>query len=241
MKPVGKIRFIVPVVLAGVTAGASKAGAQDVERAIEPEAVVTAADTFALVIGEERVGTQIVSLERRGDGFVFREKTTSPLGTQTTVVRMTPELAMRSVDQMGTMAGQEMTIQVTYEEGWARGSARVPRRAGVEDVEVQSAVPDYVVDDNALIGLLPGMPLEVGSRTLVSVFQSGRNRLVEYVLTVEDAGSIEVPAGVYPASRVRAESDDSTIVLLVRAEDPHRVLAVEPPGGPLRLVRIGPR
>lgn len=228
------------IVLAGIAVGPGPISSQENALMVDVEAVVSAADTFALVVGGETVGTQITSLTREGDSFVFREETRTPRSEQTTVVRMSSALAMKTVHQRGTMAGQEMMIDVTYEAGEARGRARLPSPAGLEEVEVRSAVPEHVVDDNALIGLFPGMRLEVGTRIRVPVFQSGRNRLVEYVLSIEDAGVVAVPAGEYSARRVRARAGSSSIMFLVRAEAPHRVLAVEPPEGPLRIVRIGP-
>lgn len=240
MKDTTKTAVVLLAATGGIGLAASSAAAQNTRPAIDASAIVSPADTFAILIGDEQVGTQVVSIRRLDGGYAFREETQTPIGSQITVVSMSSDLTMQTVQQEGTMAGQEMVIDVRYDGEWVEGRALIPRREGVEEVEVRSTVPWDVVDDNVLIGLLPGLNLQLDERFRISVFQSGRNRLVEYVLTVQDAGSVTVPAGSYPALRVEATDGESSIVFLVRARPPHRVLAVEPPGGPLRLVRLGP-
>ena len=144
---------------------------------LDPSGVAPQADTFALLVNGREAGRQVVSLERDPRGFLFRETTTTSAGHQTTEVWMDGGLRMLSVHQEGEMGGQPMRIDVEYDAGRATGTARIPGAGGVQEVEVDAAVPGAVVDDNVLMALLPALPLEPGAELELPVFSAGTNTL----------------------------------------------------------------
>lgn len=198
------------------------------------------ADTFALLVNGREVGRQVLSLERDRGGFVFRETTTTSAGHQTTEVRMDGLLHMLSVHQAGEMGGQAMRIDVEYDDGRATGEARIPGPAGVEEVDVDAAVPEAVVDDNVLMALLPALPLAPGAGLDVPVFSAGTNTLTTYTLRVSEAGPVTVPAGTFEAYRIEVTDGAGPLVLHVSADPPHRLLRLTVAGAPMELVRTGP-
>lgn len=207
---------------------------------LDPGRASPQADTFALLVNGREVGRQVVSLERDPRGFLFRETTTTSAGHQTTEVRMDSALRMLSVHQEGEMGGQPMRIDVEYDAGRASGKARIPGAGGVQEVDVDAAVPGAVVDDNVLMALLPALPLEPGAELDLPVFSAGTNTLTTYTLTVEEADPVTVPAGEFEAYRVEVTGGAAPLVLHVSAGAPHRLLRLIVTGAPMELVRTGP-
>lgn len=206
--------------------------------AVDAAAVAVQADSFAIQVGGQPFGTQVVTVQRTGAGFHFRETTMTPVADQTTEVTMSEALAMRSVRQEGRSRGQAMRIDVTYADGRAAGSARVPGPDGMTDVTVDAAVPPDVVDDNVLTALLPGMPWEDGATFDVPVFASGKNTLTTHTLRVTGREEVTVPAGTFQAYRVEV-TGSQPLVLHVRLAAPHTVLRIEVVGTPMTVVRTG--
>ncbi|HEX6587469.1 MAG TPA: hypothetical protein VF039_00490, partial [Longimicrobiales bacterium] len=133
-----------------------------------PERVLAVADTFAFRVNGQQFGTQVVSVVRSGDGLRFEETSTLPMGSQTSVVFMTSELGMRTVEQRGAFNGQEMRIDVEYGAERASGSALTPT-SGNQAIAIDAVLPAGVVDDNVMVALLPAIDWRSDSDVLLPV------------------------------------------------------------------------
>lgn len=208
---------------------------------LDTSALVFATDTFAMVVGGKTVGTQVVSLERVDGGIRFREETSGSFGDQITEVLMSHDGEMRSVHQTGSMSGQEFRIDATYENGRVTGDAVVPRPGGSEEITVAADVPRNVIDDNLLAALLPAYPLVPGESFALPVFSSGRNQLLAFTVRVVPDEPVTIDDQSYEALRLEVGWGESgTIGFIVTAAEPHRLLRIEPPAGPLQVVRARP-
>lgn len=202
-------------------------------------AMLAAADTFEFRAGSRVVGRQVVTLERGPDGFVFREQTTMPQGTQSTEVLIGPGLQMRKVTQEGEMAGQQLRINVSYSDGRATGDAQLAGPDGPRDVAVDAAVPAGVVDDNVLASLLPALPWRPGLSVTVPVFASGKNELSTYTLIAGEAVPIGIGSDTVEAYPVKVEGAGRPLIFYLRATAPHRLVRISLPGAPIEVVRSG--
>lgn len=203
----------------------------------DPGAALTTADSFAIRVNGQAVGTQVLSLQPgAAGGYRFAETTTLPQGSQTTEVLLSAGFAMQRVTQRGVLGGREMRIDVEYRAGHAAGRALTP--AAAEPLTVDAAVPGDVVDDNVLAALLPALAWARDTEHVLSVFHSGKNQLEVRRVVVTGVEPIEIPAGRFESYRVEASGGDTPIVFYIDTARPHRVLRIELPGTPMDVVRI---
>lgn len=226
-------------VAAVVVLSSSAVSAQTPVEWAAPERALAAADSFAFVAnGAQQFGTQVVTFARTADGYRFEEITSmEPIASQTSVVTMSPELAMLSVEQRGMAGGREMRIDVTYDAGRATGSALTPA-AGATPITVDAALAAGTIDDNVLAALLPAIDWTAETDVLVPVFHSGRNTAAEMRLRVTGTQTVETASGSYDTFRVESSGDEVALVFFIEAAAPHRVMRIEFPGAPIAVVRL---
>lgn len=214
------------------------AAAQEPVRWADLDRALVASDTFSFRMNGERLGTQVVTLERTDDGLRFEETSTLPHMNQTTEVLFGAEpLAMRSVRQTGRAMGNDMRISVDYAPDRATGTALTPAGGPVE-IAIDAATPAGVIDDNVLTALLPAIDWTPTTDVVVPVFHSGRNAAAELRLRVTGTQPVEVPAGAFDTYRVEMTGGDTPIVFYVESGAPHRLVRVEVVGAPIEIVRL---
>lgn len=200
-----------------------------------------AADSFTVMVQGQPFGFQLTSLERDGDGWRSRERTSlGPIIQQQTEVRMGADLAMRAIRQTGTFQGNEMKLDVTYANGKASGEGMTPGAGGrmqpVKYVDVDA--PAGTIDDNSLQALIPFFKWAPDARFTVQVFASGKGVLEQRTLRVLGSEAVTVPLGTITAYRVEYAGGDAPGTYWVEAARPHRVLKFGPAGAPLEFVRV---
>lgn len=203
----------------------------------DPAALSPRADTFELRVNGRAFGTQTTALDAVDGGWRFRETTALPAGSQTTEVRFDRALRMQSVAQMGTMAGQEMHIVVTYAGGRAVGRAATPGPEGIRTIDVDAAVPACAVDDNVLTALIGALPWSPGARYTVPVFASGRGEIETYTLAAGAVEPVELPGGPVEAYAVEVETGGRPLVFHLDARAPHPLVRITMTGTPMEIVR----
>lgn len=202
-----------------------------------PERVLTVADTFAFRVNGQQFGTQVVKLVRADDGFRFEETTTMPMGGQTSVVLMTPQLGMRAVEQRGLISGQEMRIDVAYAADRATGSALTPT-TGNAPTAIDAVIPAGVIDDNVMVALLPAIDWRSDTDVVLPVFHSGQGSVAQVRLRVTGTETVDTPAGLYETYRIETSGDRTQLVFFVETAASHRVVRFEIVGTPMEVVRI---
>jgi hypothetical protein len=197
-----------------------------------------ATDSFVVLVQGQPIGYELIKLEKAENGFLITDDTNlMPRLQQRTDVAIGATGAMTSVKQRGTIMGKEMSIDVAYADGKAKGSATVPGPDGAMTTkDVAADVPANAVDDNVLLPLLPGVAWRPGLVVTVPVFASGKNALHQVTLTVVGTERLQVPAGMFDAYKVTVDGLTQGMTLYVNAGLPHRVLKAAPVGVPMEFV-----
>lgn len=199
------------------------------------------ADTFALVHQGRPIGHIFTTLERKGEDFVFRERTETPMGHQETTVRFSAAGGMREVSQEGRMGPTETRIELVYEGGRVRGEARVPEQGGGPPREntIDAIVPPGVIDDNLLMAIFPALELEAGRSFAIPVFVAGQDTLREYRFNVSPGPEFGLAGDDFATLRLDAEGAGMPLAFLVTDTVPHVLLKILP-AGPVEVVRESP-
>jgi zinc protease len=199
-----------------------------------------ASDSFSIAFQGQVLGTQVNTLERTPAGWRATERTVlGPIGEQNSEVHVSATGEMQSVNLSGRLQGQDVRLNVKFENGKATGSGVSPSQAGPKPVEFANVdVPAGVIDDNAVQHLLPYFRWAPGARFDFSVFASGKGVLEQRTLTVTAEEAVTVPLGTFPAYRVSYTGGEAPGTYWVEAALPHRVLKFGPSAIPLEFVRV---
>ena len=197
-----------------------------------------ATDSFVVLVQGRPVGYELITLEKVEGGFRITDDTNlMPRMQQRTEVAIDASGAMTSVKQRGAIMGKEMSIDVAYAGGKAKGSATVPGPDGAMTTkEVAADVPANAIDDNVLLPLLPGVAWRPGLAVTVPVFASGRNTLHQVTLTVVGTERLQVPAGTFDVYKVTVDGLTQGMTLYLNTTLPRRVLKAVPVGVPMEFV-----
>ena len=224
-------KALLTAVLLAVPAGLAAQEQDAITPQMDPAKVVTGTDTFNIIAQGNTIGTQVMTLEKVEDGFLFTDETVTPQARQTTKVRFGPDLVMRHVEQTGQAAGQEMRIDVAYEDGHATGTARVPTPQGVQERTIDAQAPPNAIDDNLFLSVLSTLPWSGEANWQVPLFLSGLGQVLEIGLDVEGTESVTVPAGTFDAYRVAMTGVPQPMALYVTTDAPHRLIKMTMGGG----------
>lgn len=238
-----RLRAIAPVTMVDVDGKpmtvddlAPKVVALDIDRA----RIVASSDSFAVLVQGQNFGYQVSSLERDGDGWLYRER--SQLATviqQSTEVRFGADLAMRSVGQSGRFQGAELRLNVRYGNGKVTGEGVTPGAQGMQPVSYTDVeVPAGTIDDNAMQGLLPFFKWAPGVTVNVSVLASGKGtvRVNSYQVVAEE--TITVPMGTVETYKVSFTGGEAPGTYWIEKAPTHRVMKFGPVGQPVEFARV---
>lgn len=208
---------------------------------IDRSRIRATSDSFAVLVQGQSFGFQVAEIVRTAEGWEYHEQSAiGPIIQQQTVVRMTDSLAMRGTQQTGFFQGNELTLMVVYRNGTASGQGITPGAGGVmQPVDYRGvAVPEGVVDDNALQALLPLFPWTADARFTISVFSSGKGRLEPREFRVMAEEAVTVPLGTFAAFRVSYSGGEAPGTYWIESAPPHRLLKFGPAAVPLEFVRV---
>lgn len=192
---------------------------------------------FALLQQDTRIGEQVVTLSRAGSTWTMIERTETPVGFQATTVTFADGPEMHSVRQHGRMGETEIATDIAYADGRVTGRAIVPSAAGLDTVEVDAAVPQSTIDDNALVALFPAMELAPEMSFTLPVFAAGKNELHDYAMEVRSGAPVQWRGESVATLRIDATVGTNPVTFVVTRARPHLLLQILPPG-PLRIERI---
>lgn len=197
-------------------------------------------DSFTVLVQGNPLGYQTGTLEVLPDGFRYSEKVS--LGgfiDQATTLEIDKSGAMRSVTQSGRSMGQDVSIDVKYQNGRAKGTAKTPDPATrqVKSVTIDTALAAGTVDDNAVQALLPAFKWAPNAKWTFNVLSAGQGDIKPWTLAV--AGTESVTIGGKPVEAYRAEltGGASAITLWVTTASPHQLVKLGIAGQPIEFVR----
>ncbi len=197
-------------------------------------------DSLVIMAQGQPVGIQVAEIARGGDSLVYTERTTlGPQLNQSTRLVFDSTGRMRRLDQTGKVRGQDTRIGLSYGGGRVKGQAQVLDSLGrPRTITVDTAVTATIVDDNALVALLPTLPWALNTRWIIPVFGSGENRVRDVRLTVADIEQVRTPAGDFEAYRADLDGASQSASFYVTTQAPHRLVRVSLTGSPIEFLVI---
>jgi zinc protease len=208
---------------------------------LDLSALVARRDSFTVFVQGNAFGFQTGVLEKTADGFRYTETTQiGPIVNQTTTLEMDPSGGMKSVKQTGKVQGQDVSIDVIYQGGRAKGAAKTPDPATnqIKSVTVDTALAPGTLDDNALQALVPALRWSPTAKWTFNVLNAGQGQIKTWTLAV--AGTESVTVGGKPVEAYRAELSgaDSPLTLWITTQRPHQVVKIGIAGQPVEFVRV---
>lgn len=205
---------------------------------LNPSGLAGTRDSFVVLVQGQVRGFEVTTVERTSSGIFVTDVTDlMPVMRQHTQVQLSSGGAVVSVKQEGTVQAQPILIDVVYAGGRATGRARTLGRDGkMREIAVDEQVPPGVVDDNALLALLPAIEWAPGLKVTLPVFASGINKLHTATFQVVGTEEVTVPAGTFKAFRVTATGLPTPMTVYVSAAAPHRLLKAVPEGAPVEIL-----
>jgi zinc protease len=201
--------------------------------------MMTASDSFTVMVQGQPFGYQTSSMSRDGDGWVYRER--SQLATviqQQTEVRFGPDVAMRSTAQSGRFQGQDMKLDVRYDAGTATGEGVTPGAQGMQPVKYEKvAIPVGTLDDNLVQGLLPYFKWAPDASFTVAVFATGKGVVEPRAYKVAGEEELTLPIGTVKTWRVLSTGGEQPGTYWIEVAMPHRVMKFGPANAPVEFVR----
>ena len=194
-------------------------------------------DSFVVMVQGNPLGFQRTVIERTEGGFrIIDDVQIGPIMTQHTEVELALDGAMRSTRQTGQVRGQTTSIDITYHDGRAKGSATTPSVAGLFTTAIDTTVGSRAIDDNIITALLPALEWAPGATFTLPVFLSGKGYEQGMTLTVKGTEMLTVPAGTFEVYRVDLSGGQAPVAMYITTESPRRLVKIAPQGAPLEFV-----
>jgi hypothetical protein len=208
---------------------------------LDVAALVARRDSFSVRFSGNEAGWMRGVFEPTANGFRYVEDTRLGGGflAQTTTLEMDKTAAMTSVKQTGKVQGQDVSIDVTYAGGRAKGAARTPdpRSGQMKEVAVDTAISAGTVDDNAVQALIPAFPWAPGAKWTFNVLSAGQAQIKPWTLAVIGTETITVGTRQVEAFKAELTGPDAPLTMWVTTAKPHLLMKLAIAGQPLEFVR----
>lgn len=203
--------------------------------------LVARRDSFTVLFQGQSLGFQSGALELTPTGFRYTEQVVlGPVVSQTTVLDMDRSGAPLAVTQTGKVQGQEVSIDVKYQNGRAVGSARTPAppTGQLKTVAIDTALAPGTVDDNAIQALLPALRWAPNARWTFNVMSAGQGEIKAWTLAVAATETIAVGSDSVTAYRAELSGGSTPLTLWVTTQRPHQLVKIGIAGQPIEFVRV---
>ena len=200
-------------------------------------AVVVARDSFELHLNGQVRGAYMTSVARESGNF--RVKSTFALGgsdmREEHDVVFNAALRPLSHAVKQTAQGLNYVTDVKVAQDRASGTAQNPGPAGIATANIDVAIPDRTIDDEAVPVLLPTLELAEGLAMTFNSLDARRGRILVNEVKVQGRESVTVPAGTFEVWNVTVRYSTSTqpVTMLVTTAEPRRLVLVRQ--GPLEM------
>jgi len=194
-------------------------------------------DSFVVMVQGNAMGFQRTTVERTEGGFrIVDDVQIGSIMTQRTEVELGPDGALRSTNQTGQVRGQSMSIDITYHDGRAKGSATTPAAGGPATIAIDTTVVPGAIDDNLITALLPALDWAPNASFTLPVFLSGKGYEQSLTLAVKNTEQVTVPAGTFEVYRVDLSGGQAPVAMYITTDAAHRLVKIAPRGTPLEFV-----
>ena len=200
-------------------------------------ALIPRADSFVVIAQGNALGFQRTVIERTEIGFrVVDDVKIGPIMEQHTEVELGADGSMRSTRQKGQVRGQTASIEITYQDGRAKGLATIPSAAGSLTTTIDTTVVAGAIDDNLITALLPAIEWSPSASFTMPVFLSGKGHVQSLTLTVKGTETMTVPAGTFEVYRIDLSGGQAPVAMYVTTTSPRRLVKIAPMGAPIEFV-----
>lgn len=200
-------------------------------------AIAARSDSFVVMVQGNALGYQRTVVERTDSAVrVIDDVQIGPIMTQHTEVELSPDGTLRSTRQRGRVRGHDMSIQIDYAGGRAKGSATTPTAGGMQIITIDTTVASGAIEDNLITALLPAFAWTPTATFTLPVFLSGKGAVQSLTLAVKATESLTVPAGTFEVYRVEMAGGPAPVAMFVTTAAPHRLVKVAPQGAPIEFV-----
>ena len=194
-------------------------------------------DSFVVLVQGNELGFQRTTVERTEGGFrIVDDVKIGPIMTQHTEVEIGADGTLRSTRQTGQVRGQTTSIEITYHDGRAKGSATTPSLTGLTTIAIDTSIANGAVDDNLITALLPALDWSANASFTLPVFLSGKGYAQSLTLSVKSTEKLTVPAGTFDVYRVELAGGQGPVAMFVTTDATHRLVRIAPQGAPLEFV-----
>ena len=201
--------------------------------------LVPSRDSFAVVIQGNALGYSVTSIEDAAGGKRLTEKSNiGGIVEQTTTIEIGADGSMLRVRQNGKVQGQPTTISLDYAATSVKGTANTVSPEGPKTVAIDTAIAAGTIDDNAIQGILPGLPWALGASWSFSVFAGGQNESRVTTLKVVGTETVTTPAGPVEAFKTEWSGGWQPATFWVTTAAPHRLLKIGIANTPVEMIRV---
>lgn len=201
--------------------------------------LVPGTDSFTVLVQGQAFGFQTNTLAKTASGFSYRTRVSiGPIIQQTVDVSFGNDLAPQLVKASGKMQGQDVSVDVAYAGGRAKGTGVSPSATGMKTVTVDTTIAAGVLDDNMISALIPGLRWVPDAKFAVTIFDATSGTLKQLSLAALASESVTVPAGTFAVLRVEVTGQEQPMTMYVTAAAPHRIVKMTLPGQPVEFVLV---
>jgi hypothetical protein len=208
---------------------------------LDLSSLVPRRDSFSIGMKGAELGWQRGVLKKTSDGFEYTEDThIATFVNQTTVLEIDSSGRMKRVQQTGKVQGQDVTVDVTYSGGRAKGTATTPdpQTQQVKQVTIDTMVTEGTIDDNAVQALLPALKWKPGAKWTINVLSAGQAEIKPWTLAVSGTESVTVAGNAVEAYRTELTGPPAPLTFWVSTAAPHLLLKIAIAGAPVDIVRV---
>ena len=199
--------------------------------------LVPRSDSFAVMVKGIQLGWTRTTIENTPSGKRLTEESSiAGLVEQKTVVDISAAGAMIQVRQQGSNQGQPTTIELDYQGPRVTGKATAGSAEGTKTVPVDTVLASNPIDDNAIQGLLPGLPWAPNAAWSFLTFSGGQNEARVTTLRVLSTEAVEIGGGTVEVLRVEWAGGWQPAVFWITAQPPFRLVKIGITDTPVEVV-----
>ncbi|HTL06482.1 MAG TPA: insulinase family protein [Gemmatimonadales bacterium] len=208
---------------------------------LDASALVARHDSYTISFNGNKIGWQRGVMEPTADGFRYTEDLRlGGIVETSTVLELDKFGGMRSVKQTGKQQGQDITVDMSYSGGRAKGSAKAPdpKTGQTKSVTVDTALVAGTIDDNAITALVPALKWQPGAKWTINVMSASQGEIKPWTLSVTGTDSVKLATSTVEAYRTELSGGDSPLVLWVSTAKPHRLVKIAIAGQPVEFLLV---
>lgn len=197
-----------------------------------------AVDSFPVIVAGRTIGWQRLGWPNDGADWIVSDEIALTGVTQRSEVRFSSALVEQELRQEGTMGSTAMKISLDRMSGRLRGTALTPS-GGPTPAVIDAEAGDDIIDDHAILVILPLLRWRDGLTFNVTVLSSGKGTSEQFAATDLGGRTVGVPAGSFDVRQVALTGSRDVLEADVTTGAPYRMVRFGPRGAPVsaQLVR----